>query len=202
MKIFCVGRNYSEHAKELNNEIPEAPVIFMKPPTAILKGKDFYIPEFSSDVHYECELVYRERKNGKHIEPQFAGKYIDAVTVGIDFTARDVQANQKKKGLPWEIAKAFDNSAVVGEFTPISELPDNQSIKFNMHKNATDVQIGDSVMMIYPIAELVAYLSKFFTLQQGDLIFTGTPAGVGPVAIGDVLTGFLEGTKRFEINIK
>jgi acylpyruvate hydrolase len=202
MKIFCVGRNYSEHAKELNNEIPEAPVIFMKPPTAILKGKDFYIPEFSSDVHYECELVFRVCKNGKHIEPQFAGKYIDAVTVGIDFTARDVQANQKKKGLPWEIAKAFDNSAVVGEFLPISELPDNQSVKFNMHKNATDVQIGDSAMMIYPIAELVAYLSKFFTLQQGDLIFTGTPAGVGPVAIGDVLTGFLEGTKRFEINIK
>ncbi|MFZ1593785.1 MAG: fumarylacetoacetate hydrolase family protein [Chitinophagales bacterium] len=202
MKIFCVGRNYSEHAKELNNEIPEAPVIFMKPPTAILKGKDFYIPEFSSDVHYECELVYRVCKNGKHIEPQFAGKYIDAVTVGIDFTARDVQANQKKKGLPWEIAKAFDNSAVVGEFTPISELPDNQSVKFNMQKNATDVQIGDSAMMIYPIAELVAYLSKFFTLQQGDLIFTGTPAGVGPVAIGDVLTGFLAGTKRFEINIK
>ena len=202
MKIFCVGRNYSEHAKELNNEIPEAPVIFMKPPTAILKGKDFYIPEFSSDVHYECELIFRVCKNGKHIEPQFAGKYIDAVTVGIDFTARDVQANQKKKGLPWEIAKAFDNSAVVGEFMSISELPDNQSVKFNMHKNATDVQIGDSAMMIYPIAELVAYLSKFFTLQQGDLIFTGTPAGVGPVAIGDVLTGFLEGTKRFEINIK
>ena len=202
MKIFCVGRNYSEHAKELNNEIPEAPVIFMKPPTAILKGKDFYIPEFSSDVHYECELVFRVCKNGKHIEPQFAGKYIDAVTVGIDFTARDVQANQKKKGLPWEIAKAFDNSAVVGEFMNISELPDNQSVKFNMHKNAMDVQIGDSAMMIYPITELVAYLSKFFTLQQGDLIFTGTPAGVGPVAIGDVLTGFLEGTKRFEINIK
>lgn len=202
MKIFCVGRNYSEHAKELNNEIPEAPVIFMKPPTAILKGKDFYIPEFSSDVHYECELVYRVCKNGKHIEPQFAGKYIDAITVGIDFTARDVQANQKKKGLPWEIAKAFDNSAVVGEFTPISELPDNQSVKFNMQKNATDVQIGDSANMIYPIAELVAYLSKFFTLQQGDLIFTGTPAGVGPVAIGDVLTGYLEGSKRFEINIK
>ena len=202
MKIFCVGRNYSEHAKELNNEIPEAPVIFMKPPTAILKGKDFYIPEFSSDVHYECELVFRVCKNGKHIEPQFAGKYIDAVTVGIDFTARDVQANQKKKGLPWEIAKAFDNSAVVGEFMNISELPDNQSVKFNMHKNAMDVQIGDSAMLIYPITELVAYLSKFFTLQQGDLIFTGTPAGVGPVAIGDLLTGFLEGTKRFEINIK
>ncbi|HRG29325.1 MAG TPA: fumarylacetoacetate hydrolase family protein [Chitinophagales bacterium] len=202
MKIFCVGRNYSEHAKELNNEIPEAPVIFMKPPTAILKGKDFYIPEFSSDMHYECELVFRVCKNGKHIEPQFAGKYIDAVTVGIDFTARDVQANQKKKGLPWEIAKAFDNSAVVGEFLPISELPDNQSVKFNMQKNGADVQIGNSADMIYPITELVAYLSKFFTLQQGDLIFTGTPAGVGPVAIGDVLTGFLEGTKRFEINIK
>ena len=202
MKIFCVGRNYSEHAKELNNEIPEAPVIFMKPPTAILKGKDFYIPEFSSDMHYECELVFRVCKNGKHIEPQFAGKYIDAVTVGIDFTARDVQANQKKKGLPWEIAKAFDNSAVVGEFLPISELPDNQSVKFNMQKNGADVQIGNSADMIYPITELVAYLSKFFTIKQGDLIFTGTPAGVGPVAIGDVLTGFLEGTKRFEINIK
>lgn len=202
MKIFCVGRNYSEHAKELNNEIPEAPVIFMKPPTAILKGKDFYIPEFSSDMHYECELVFRVCKNGKHIEPQFAGKYVDAVTVGIDFTARDMQANQKKKGLPWEIAKAFDNSAVVGEFLPISELPDNQSVKFNMQKNGADVQIGNSADMIYPITELVAYLSKFFTLQQGDLIFTGTPAGVGPVAIGDVLTGFLEGTKRFEINIK
>lgn len=202
MKIFCVGRNYSEHAKELNNEIPEAPVIFMKPPTAILKGKDFYIPEFSSDMHYECELVFRVCKNGKHIEPQFAGKYVDAVTVGIDFTARDVQANQKKKGLPWEIAKAFDNSAVVGEFLPISELPDNQSVKFNMQKNGADVQIGNSADMIYPITELVAYLSKFFTIKQGDLIFTGTPAGVGPVAIGDVLTGFLEGTKRFEINIK
>lgn len=202
MKIFCVGRNYSEHAKELNNEIPEAPVIFMKPPTAILKGKDFYIPEFSSDMHYECELVFRVCKNGKHIEPQFAGKYVDAVTVGIDFTARDVQANQKKKGLPWEIAKAFDNSAVVGDFISISELPDNQSVKFNMQKNGADVQIGNSADMIYPITELVAYLSKFFTLQQGDLIFTGTPAGVGPVAIGDVLTGFLEGTKRFEINIK
>jgi acylpyruvate hydrolase len=202
MKIFCVGRNYSEHAKELRNEIPEAPVIFMKPPTAILKGKDFYIPEFSSDMHYECELVFRVCKNGKHIEPQFAGKYIDAVTVGIDFTARDVQANQKKKGLPWEIAKAFDNSAVVGEFLPISELPDNQSVKFNMQKNGADVQIGNSADMIYPITELVAYLSKFFTIKQGDLIFTGTPAGVGPVAIGDVLTGFLEGTKRFEINIK
>lgn len=202
MKIFCVGRNYSEHAKELNNEIPEAPVIFMKPPTGILKGKDFYIPEFSSDMHYECELVFRVCKNGKHIEPQFAGKYIDAVTVGIDFTARDVQANQKKKGLPWEIAKAFDNSAVVGEFLPISELPDNQSVKFNMQKNGADVQIGNSADMIYPITELVAYLSKFFTIKQGDLIFTGTPAGVGPVAIGDVLTGFLEGTKRFEINIK
>lgn len=202
MKIFCVGRNYSEHAKELRNEIPEAPVIFMKPPTAILKAKDFYIPEFSSDMHYECELVFRVCKNGKHIEPQFAGKYIDAVTVGIDFTARDVQANQKKKGLPWEIAKAFDNSAVVGEFLPISELPDNQSVKFNMQKNGADVQIGNSADMIYPITELVAYLSKFFTIKQGDLIFTGTPAGVGPVAIGDVLTGFLEGTKRFEINIK
>jgi acylpyruvate hydrolase len=202
MKIFCVGRNYSEHAKELNNEVPEAPVIFMKPPTALLKGKDFYIPEFSTDMHYECELVYRVNKNGKHVEPQFAGKYVDAVTVGIDFTARDIQSAQKKKELPWEIAKAFDNSAVIADFTPLSELKDSNLIHFSMEKNGSLVQKGVSADIIYPIHEVIAYLSKFFTLQQGDLIFTGTPAGVGPVAIGDVLTGYLEGSKRFEINIK
>lgn len=202
MKIFCVGRNYSEHARELNNEIPDAPVIFMKPPTALLKGKDFYIPEFSADIHYECELVYRVCKNGKHISPQFAGKYIDAVTVGIDFTARDVQSRQKQKGLPWEIAKAFDNSAVVGEFVNITELADSEAITFSMNKNSVAVQTGISTEMINPIGELIAYLSGYFTLQQGDLIFTGTPAGVGQVAVGDVLEGYLEGNKRFEINIK
>ena len=202
MKIFCVGRNYSEHAKELNNAIPEAPVIFMKPPTALLKGKDFYMPEFSKDMHFECELVYRVCKNGKHIAAQFASKYVDAVAVGIDFTARDVQSNQKTKGLPWEIAKAFDNSAVVSEFTPISAIADPASINFSMEKNGTTVQTGNSADMLYSIDTIIEYLSKFFTLQQGDLIYTGTPAGVGPVAIGDILTGYLEGTKSFEINIK
>ncbi len=202
MKIFCVGRNYSEHAKELNNAIPEAPVIFMKPPTALLKGKDFYMPEFSKDMHFECELVYRICKNGKHIAAQFASKYVDAVAVGIDFTARDVQSNQKSKGLPWEIAKAFDNSAVVSEFTPISAIPNPASINFSMEKNGNPVQTGNSADMLYSIDTIIEYLSKFFTLQQGDLIYTGTPAGVGPVAIGDILTGYLEGTKSFEINIK
>lgn len=202
MKIFCVGRNYSEHAKELNNAIPEAPVIFMKPPTALLKGKDFYMPEFSKDMHFECELVYRICKNGKHIAAQFASKYVDAVAVGIDFTARDVQSNQKTKGLPWEIAKAFDNSAVVSEFTPISAIADPASINFSMEKNGTTVQTGNSADMLYSIDTIIKYLSKFFTLQQGDLIYTGTPAGVGPVAIGDILTGYLEGVKSFEINIK
>lgn len=202
MKIFCVGRNYSEHAKELNNAIPEAPVIFMKPPTALLKGKDFYMPEFSKDMHFECELVYRVCKNGKHIAAQFASKYVDAVAVGIDFTARDVQSNQKTKGLPWEIAKAFDNSAVVSEFTPISGIANPASINFSMEKNGTTVQTGNSADMLYSIDTIIEYLSKFFTLQKGDLIYTGTPAGVGPVAIGDMLTGYLEGVKSFEINIK
>lgn len=202
MKIFCVGRNYSEHAKELNNAIPEAPVIFMKPPTALLKGKDFYIPAFSKDMHFECELVYRVCKNGKHVAAQFASKYVDAVAVGIDFTARDVQSNQKTKGLPWEIAKAFDNSAVVSEFTPISAIAHPASINFSMEKNGTTVQTGNSADMLYSIDTIIEYLSQFFTLQQGDLIYTGTPAGVGPVAIGDMLTGYLEGVKSFEINIK
>lgn len=202
MKIFCIGRNYSEHAKELNNAIPDAPVIFMKPATALLKGKDFYIPEFSNDMHFECELVYRIGKNGKHISAEFAHKYVDAITVGIDFTARDVQAHQKQKGLPWEIAKAFDNSAVLGEFSPIDPQNAANAIHFTLAKNGNTVQEGNSADMIYPIADIISYLSKYFTLQQGDLIFTGTPAGVGPVAIGDTLVGFLEGAKRFEINIK
>ena len=202
MKIFCIGRNYSEHARELKNDIPEAPVIFMKPPTAILKGSDFYLPEFSSDMHYECELVYRICKNGKHVAPQFAHTYIDAVTVGIDFTARDVQAAQKKKGLPWEIAKAFDQSAVVGAFTPLTALPDPANIHFSLLKNGERVQNGQAKDMLFSVDHLIAYLSTFFTLQQGDLLFTGTPSGVGPVAIGDALEGFLENISMFTIHIK
>lgn len=202
MKIFCVGRNYPEHARELNNAIPDAPVIFMKPPTALLKGNDFYYPEFSKDIHYECELVYRVGKNGKHIEEKFASKYVNGVTVGIDFTARDIQSEQKKKGLPWEIAKAFDNSAVISEFVEISSLKNLSSIKFQMKKNGEIVQEGDSAEMIFNIEKIISYLSVYFTLQQGDLIFTGTPAGVGPISIGDKLEGYLEGEKKFEIAIK
>ncbi len=198
MKIFCIGRNYSEHAKELNNAIPDAPVVFMKPPTALLKGKDFYIPDFSKDIHYECELVYRICKNGKYIEEKFASKYLDAVTLGIDFTARDVQTEQKKKGLPWEIAKAFDNSAVIGAFTPLNESP----IRFHMTKNGEVVQKADSDEMLFNISQLISYISQYFTLQQGDLLFTGTPAGVGRVNHGDTLEGFIESEKKFEINIK
>ncbi len=202
MKIICVGRNYSEHAKELNNAIPDAPVIFMKPPTAILRGNDFYYPEFSKDIHYECELVFRVCKNGKHIDEKFASKYIDAVAVGIDFTARDIQAEQKKKGLPWEIAKAFDNSAVISEFVATASLKNLSSIQFHMAKNGNVVQEGNAGDMIFSIEQIISYVSGFFSLQQGDLIFTGTPAGVGPVAIGDKLEGFLEGEKKFEIAIK
>lgn len=202
MKIFCVGRNYPEHARELNNAIPDAPVIFMKPPTALLKGNDFYLPEFSKDIHYECELVYRVGKNGKHIEEKFASKYVNGITVGIDFTARDIQSEQKKKGLPWEIAKAFDNSAVISEFVEIQLLKNLSSIKFQMKKNGEIVQEGDSAEMIFTIEKIISYLSVYFTLQQGDLIFTGTPAGVGPISIGDKLEGYLEGEKKFEIAIK
>ncbi|MBK7568132.1 MAG: fumarylacetoacetate hydrolase family protein [Bacteroidetes bacterium] len=202
MKIFCIGRNYSEHAKELNNEIPDAPVVFMKPPTALLKGKDFYIPDFSNDIHYECELVFRICKNGKHIAEDFASKYVDAVTVGIDFTARDVQSEQKKKGLPWEIAKGFDNSAVIGEFSLIQNLEHADDINFHMLKNEEIVQTGSSMQMINNIPNMISYISKYFTLQQGDLLFTGTPAGVGKVNAGDKLVGFLEKEKKFEINIK
>ncbi|MEZ5013307.1 MAG: fumarylacetoacetate hydrolase family protein [Chitinophagales bacterium] len=200
MKIFCIGRNYSEHAKELQNAIPDAPVVFMKPPTAVLKGNDFYLPPFSDDIHYECELVFRICKNGKHIDKAYALKYMDAVTVGIDFTARDLQSKQKQKGLPWEIAKAFDHSAVVGTFTPIPA--DITNIRFRMDKNGETVQNGFSGDMLFSVSELIAYISTFFTLQQGDLLFTGTPEGVGKVSIGDRLEGFLEGEKRFSVDVK
>jgi 2-keto-4-pentenoate hydratase/2-oxohepta-3-ene-1,7-dioic acid hydratase in catechol pathway len=202
MKIFCIGRNYADHAKELDNEIPEAPVVFMKPPTALLRGTDFYLPDFSTSVHYECELIYRVCKNGKHIAEKFAAQYVDAISVGIDFTARDVQQQQKAKGLPWEIAKAFDNSAVIGSWEELSNASNRTSIRFSMQKNGEIVQQGDTSFMLYSIEKLISYLSRFFTLQQGDLIYTGTPAGVGAVSIGDVLTGYLEAEKMFEIKVK
>ncbi|MDX9880903.1 MAG: fumarylacetoacetate hydrolase family protein [Prolixibacteraceae bacterium] len=204
MKIICIGRNYVAHAKELGNEIPEEPVIFMKPDSALLRNNDpFYIPDWSDDVHYELELIVRINRLGKSIERRFANRYYSEIGLGIDFTARDLQNRLKDKGLPWEKSKAFDRSAVVSsEFVPLAELPDPASIKFQLKLNGEIMQSGDSALMIFPIDELIARISKYFTLKIGDLIYTGTPAGVGPVKIGDRLEGFLENRKMFDFQIK
>lgn len=204
MKIICIGRNYSEHIRELNSELPEEPVIFMKPDSALLRNNDpFYIPEFSRELHYECELVVRIKRLGSHIDTRFANRYYDEIGLGIDFTARDLQNKLKEKGLPWEKSKAFDRSAVISaEFLPKTCLPDMNAIKFELKKNGVTVQLGDSAMMLYPIDELISHVSKYFTLKIGDLIYTGTPSGVGPVTIGDQLEGYLEGTKMFDFEIK
>ncbi|MCW0482994.1 fumarylacetoacetate hydrolase family protein [Gaoshiqia sediminis] len=204
MKIICIGRNYSEHVRELNNDIPTEPVIFMKPDSALLRNNEpFYIPDFSKDVHYECELIVRINRLGKNIETRFANRYYDELGLGIDFTARDLQNQLKDKGLPWEKAKAFDRSAVISsEFVAKSELPDLNAIRFQLKKNGETVQNGDSSFMLFPIDELISQVSKYFTLKIGDLIYTGTPAGVGPVAIGDRLEGFLEGKKMFDFEVK
>jgi 2-keto-4-pentenoate hydratase/2-oxohepta-3-ene-1,7-dioic acid hydratase in catechol pathway len=203
MKIFCVGRNYSEHAKELNNAVPESPVIFMKPATALLKdGAPFYYPEFSKSIHYECELVVKINKNGKHIQEKFARKYFDEITVGIDFTARDLQNNLKTKGLPWELAKGFDGSAVLGNFIPLENISLEKGIHFSLKKNDTIVQQGNSNDMIFSIEKVIAFISAYFTLQKGDLIYTGTPAGVGEVAVGDKLEAFIENQSLMRCEIK
>lgn len=203
MKIICIGRNYSEHAKELNNAIPEKPVVFLKPQTALLKdNKPFYFPDWTEDLHYETELVLKVCKQGKYIDEKFAHKYFDEVTVGIDFTARDLQAQQKAKGLPWEIAKAFDNSAAIGTFKKLSDLGKASGFNFSMNLNGTEVQKGNTNDMIFSLGKIIAYASQFFTLQLGDLIYTGTPAGVGPLKIGDRMEGFLEGEKLFDFEIK
>jgi 2-keto-4-pentenoate hydratase/2-oxohepta-3-ene-1,7-dioic acid hydratase (catechol pathway) len=203
MKIVCIGRNYSEHAKELNNAVPDEPVIFMKPKSAlVLPGKPVYYPEFTDDLHYECELVVRINKNGKFIQEKFAHKYYNEVSVGLDFTARDVQQKQKNKGLPWEIAKAFDNSAVVGSFVPVTESMDMNNISFQLMMNNKVVQHGNTGDMIFSINQIIAYVSQYFTLNIGDLIYTGTPAGVGPVTLQDKLEGYLEGQKLFEVEIR
>lgn len=199
MKIICIGRNYHEHIKELKNETPEAPVIFMKPSTAILKdGSSFYYPEFSKDIHYECECIVKIGKNGKYIQPQFALGYISEISVGIDFTARDVQAQLKQKGLPWEIAKAFDQSAAIGHFVPFEP----KDYTFSMTKNGETVQQSDTRHMINSFQEMIVHVSQFFTLQQGDILFTGTPQGVGPIAIGDRFEAYLMGQKLLSIDIK
>lgn len=203
MKIICVGRNYVDHIKELENQTPENPVLFIKPDSAILPKKNaFYIPDFTKEVHYEIELIIRISRVGKYIDKQFAHKYYEAIGLGIDFTARDIQSELKKKGLPWEIAKSFDGAAVIGEFTDKEELGDLASINFRLERNGEIVQTGNSEQMIWKIDELIEYISQYFTLKIGDIIFTGTPAGVGAVKPGDELTGFLEEKEMFSVKIK
>ncbi|MDO9156617.1 fumarylacetoacetate hydrolase family protein [Sediminibacterium sp.] len=203
MKIFCVGRNYADHAKELGNAVPEEPVIFMKPKTALLQpNTPFYYPQFSNELHYEVELILRIAKNGKYIPENQANKYYDAISVGIDFTARDVQANLKKKGLPWEKAKAWDNSAVAGNWILLSNEMLANPIHFSLNKNGEQVQLGDTQDMIFSFDHIVSHISQYFSLNIGDMIYTGTPAGVGECVSGDVLTGYLETQKMFELEIK
>lgn len=204
MKIICVGRNYVAHAKELNNAVPEEPVLFMKPDSALLRNNDpFYIPDWSNDVHHEIELIVKISRLGKNIEKKFAHRYYHEIGIGIDFTARDVQNALKDKGLPWEKSKAFDHSAVIcPEFVSIDSLSDRNEIHFRLDKNGTTVQHGNSALMIFSIDDLIVHISKYFTLKIGDLIYTGTPAGVGHVSVGDRLEGFLEGDKKFDFQVK
>jgi len=208
MKIICIGRNYTEHIKELNNEIPEEPVIFIKPDTALLRNNNpFFIPDFSSDVHHEVELVVKIKKPGRHIPVPFAKDYYDEVALGIDFTARDVQNRLKAKGLPWEKAKGFDHSAAISHFIPLAELhnSNNQGIhncNFSLQKNGVEVQQGNTQMMIHNVDEIIAHVSQYFSLRIGDYIFTGTPAGVGPVAPGDELCGILANQEMFHFHVR
>lgn len=203
MKIFCIGRNYAAHAKELGNEIPDEPVIFMKPKSALLQPHTpFYYPEFTNELHYECELVIRISKNGKYIQEKFASKYYDAVTVGIDFTARDIQNELKAKGLPWERAKAWDNSAVIGKWVTLADIKNRKDINFGLYKNKELVQQGNSSLMLHNFDSLVSYISNFFSVNIGDVIFTGTPAGVGEAVVGDELEGFLEDNSMFKLDVK
>lgn len=202
MKIICIGRNYAKHIEELANEKPTSPVVFLKPDSAILpKNNPFFIPPFSNDVHYEVEILVKINKVGKFIDAKFAHKYYDEIGLGIDFTARDVQDECKAKGLPWEKAKAFDGSAVIGEFYPKEQF-DLDTISFQLYKNNTLVQDGKSNTMLWKIDELIAYVSQYFTLKKGDIIFTGTPEGVGKVSENDVLKGVLEGREVFNIRVK
>jgi len=203
MKIICIGRNYAKHIEELQNERPEEPVVFMKPDSAVLlKQHPFVIPEFSEDIHHEIEIIVKINKVGKYIEPKFAHKYYDEISVGIDFTARDLQEKLKAKGLPWEKAKAFDGSAVIGEFLPKKQFSSMENITFELTNNNQTVQMGDSGLMLWKIDELISYVSQYFTLKIGDIIFTGTPEGVAVVKPDDVLEGFLEGQKLFRIQVK
>ena len=208
MKIICIGRNYTEHIKELNNETPEEPVIFIKPDTALLRNNNpFFIPDFSNDVHHEVEVVVKIKKTGRHIPLGFAKDYYDEVALGIDFTARDVQSQLKAKGLPWEKAKGFDHSAAISAFIPLSELTNEGSegiyaAAFSLEKNGMVVQSGNTNQMIHNVDEIIAHVSEYFSLRIGDYIFTGTPAGVGAVKSGDQLKGFLAGNEMFNFAVK
>lgn len=202
MKIICIGRNYAAHAAELGNEIHSEPVIFMKPDSAVFRQRDaFYIPNWTTDVHYELEVVVRIQRLGKNIEAKFAAKYFSEFTVGIDFTARDVQTALKAKGLPWEKAKAFDQSAVLGDFLNVEDY-DLNNLHFQLKKNGEVVQDGNTALMLHNIPDVIEHASQYFTLKIGDLIFTGTPEGVGPVAVGDLLEGYIEGKKVLNVKIK
>ncbi len=203
MKLICIGRNYTDHIKELENEKPTDPVVFLKPDTAILlKKQPFFIPDFSNEVHHEVEVLVKINKVGKHIDKKFAHKYYDEIGLGIDFTARDLQTQLKAKGLPWEKAKAFDGSAVIGKWLPKTQFHDINNMSFSLKKNDEVVQQGNTELMLWKIDELIEYVSKYFTLKIGDIIFTGTPAGVGKIFANDRLTGYIENEALFSIKIK
>ena len=203
MKIVCVGRNYTAHIQELDNQRPDEPILFLKPDSAILLNKNpFFIPEFSNDVHFEVEILVKINKIGKHIDQKFSHKYYDQIGLGIDFTARDLQKKLKEKGLPWEKAKSFDGSAVIGNFLPKSSFESVDAIDFRLEKNGKEVQNGNTSLMLWKIDTLIEYISKYFTLKIGDVIFTGTPAGVGKVEPDDLLTGFIEDKELFSIKVK
>ncbi|MEA2043700.1 MAG: fumarylacetoacetate hydrolase family protein [Bacteroidota bacterium] len=203
MKIICIGKNYLKHVKEMESKVPTKPVFFLKPETAKLtNGKPFFHPEFSENIHYEAEIVLKINKVGKHIERKFAHRYYDEIGMGIDFTARDLQANCKKNGLPWEIAKAFDNSAPLGKFTNKSKIKNINTLNFQLFKNDKEVQHGNTENMIFDFDTIISYVSQFFTLKIGDLIFTGTPDGVGKVKPGDNLRGLIEGEEFINFNVK
>ena len=203
MKIICVGWNYPDHNTEMKHESVGEPLIFMKPDSALLReNKPFFIPDFSKQVEYEVELVVRINRLGKNISEKFASRYYEEVALGIDFTARDLQQRQRALGAPWEIAKAFDNSAVISDFIPLSTLANAEGISFSLSKNGVEVQRGNTRDMLFSVNQIIAYVSQFFTLKIGDLIYTGTPSGVGPVAIGDYLEGFIEGNKMLDFFVK
>ncbi|HNQ12638.1 MAG TPA: fumarylacetoacetate hydrolase family protein [Bacteroidia bacterium] len=203
MKIICIGRNYAEHIKELNNSANEEPVIFMKGDNALITGRNpFFIPDWSNDIHYECELVLRINRLGKNISAKFAHKYFSEISIGIDFTARDLQSKLKAKGLPWELSKSFDGAAAIGKFIPVDSFKDFQNISFHLNLNGETVQNGNSKMMLFTIRRIIEYVSSYMTLKKGDLIFTGTPAGVGKVSKNDVLEAYIENEKLLNLKIK